>query len=592
MIRFPYGLANYEAIAEDGLYYIDRTDRIHTMEEAGRQLLLLRPRRFGKSLWLSTLENYYDLAKTERFDELFGKRKIGRDPTPLRNRYFVMKWNFSAVEALRGEDAIRGSLHRHINACIEEFVARYQKCLEHPIPIDEGDALRSFRSLLTAVRRIGGKLYLLIDEYDNFANEVLVSHQQGGQRYAELVGGEGAIKSLFKVIKDAAEGRGLERVFITGVTPVVMADITSGYNVIKDISRQAEFDDLCGFHEEEVSDTLNQLVVQCEQPPEKADEALRMMRTFYNGYNFSLREARGLVYNPTLALYFFEHFQRDCEYPDEMLDSNLAMDRNRIEYVARLPHGQTLVEAALAPQEPILIRELEDRFGVQMMLKTPKDYGFLASLLYYFGVLTYAGRSPQGKKALAVPNLVVRKLYAERMREGLLPGYEVGREREEVCDRFYSGGELAPLAEFIEQRLLPVFDNRDLRWSNELTLKTAFLTTLFNDAAYIMDSETAIDKGYGDLSLIVRPDMRQYALLDHLLEFKYIPLKDLPGLDSETLAKTPRAELRALPLVGEKLAEAEAQLDRYRDTLEWAYGGALKLRTHGLVGIGLTRLVW
>ncbi len=592
MIQFPYGLANFAAIAEDGLYYIDRTDRIHTAEDMGRQLLLLRPRRFGKSLWLSTLENYYDIAKAEQFETRFGKLKIGRNPTPLHNQYFVMKWNFSTVEALRGADAIRGSLHRHINACIEDFNVRYQDHLDHSIQIDPQDALHSFRSLLTAVSQSSHSLYLLIDEYDNFANEVLVSHQQGGQRYDELVSGEGAIKSLFKVIKDAAEGRGLERVFITGVTPVVMADITSGYNVIKDISRLSAFDDLCGFHEEEISGTLDQIADACELNAEKREEALQMMRTFYNGYNFSLREERGLIYNPTLALYFFDHLQRACDYPDKMLDSNLAMDRNRIEYVGRLPHGETLVNAALEPEQPILINELEDRFGVQMMLNTPKDHGFLASLLYYFGVLTYAGRDRDGRLRMVAPNLVVRKLYVERMQEALLPGYEVTEERQAAARHFYTTGELAPLVHFIEQRLLPVFDNRDLRWSNELTLKTAFLTTLFNDTAYIMDSETAIDKGYGDLSLIVRPDMRQYTLLDHLLEFKYIPLKELTGFDSQTLAETPLEKLRALPLVQQKRVEAEQQLASYRQTLERVYGPKLKLRTHAVVGVGLTRLVW
>jgi hypothetical protein len=176
----------------------------------------------------------------------------------------------------------------------------------------------------------------------------------------------------------------------------------------------------------------------------------------------------------------------------------------------------------------------------------------------------------------------------------------VTEERQAAARRFYTTGELVPLVEFIERRLLPVFDNRDLRWSNELTLKTAFLTTLFNDTAYIMDSETAIDtcpersrrEGYGDLSLMVRPDMRQYQLLDHLMEFKYIALKDLSGMDAAGLAQAPREELRDIPLVRQKLAEAEAQLTRYRESLERAYGGELRLHTHALVGIGMTRLVW
>lgn len=169
--------------------------------------------------------------------------------------------------------------------------------------IAEEGYLYSFRSLLAAISRTPHRLYLLIDEYDNFANEVLVSRQQGESRYQEMVGGEGAIKTLFKAVKDAAEGRGLDRAFITGVSPVVLVDITSGYNVVKDISREPEYADLCGFHEAEIRTVLEQVVTGCDLPAQQADEALDLMRTFYNGYNFSMEPAGGQIYNPTLALF-------------------------------------------------------------------------------------------------------------------------------------------------------------------------------------------------------------------------------------------------------------------------------------------------
>lgn len=289
---------------------------------------------------------------------------------------------------------------------------------------------------------------------------------------------------------------------------------------------------------------------------------------------------------------FLKHLAERCDYPRAMLDNNLAIDRNRIEYIARLPRGEAMVNMALDAAEPITIDELEQRFGVERMLHAPQTEGFLASLLYFFGVLTYSGRDPLGKLQLSIPNLVVRKLYVERIQEALLPGYDLDRERRAVCDRFYAGGELEPLCDFIEQRYLPVFDNRDLRWSNELVVKTAFLVTLFNDIAYIMDSETAIARGYCDLSLIVRPDRRQYALLDHVIEFKHLKVGDLPGLDSEALASMSRDELRARPEIARLLSEANTQLAGYRKTLEGIYGNKLKLRTHALVCIGLLRFVW
>ncbi len=590
-LRFPYGIADFRAIHEDGAVYIDRTDRIATIESIGRQLLLLRPRRFGKSLWLSTLENYYALDRADQFDALFGHLKIAQAPTPGRNDYFVMTWNFSEIDPTGDADAIRAAVHRHINGCIEAFIARFQDRLTHRIELDPIDGLRSLRSVLVAVSQSPHRFYLLIDEYDNFANEVLVSRDRGEDRYHALVGGEGVIKTVFKAVKAAAEGRGLDRVFITGVSPVVMADITSGYNVVKDISLEPELSDLCGFHESEIVPVLQQIVADCDLPAAQVDEALAMMRTFYNGYNFSLRDDGGQVYNPTLALYFFEHLARRCAYPRTMLDNNLAMDRNRIDYIARLPHGGSLVQAALNADAPIVIDDLEYSFGVERILYDPQTEGFLASLLYFFGVLTYGGRGLLRSLQLVIPNLVVRKLYVERIQKSLLPGFDLDRERRAACTRLYAEGDIGPACRFIEQRFLPVFDNRDLRWSNELVVKTAFLTVLFDDLGYIMDSETAIGRGYCDLSMIVRPDARRYGFLDQVIEFKHLKLADLPGIDAQTLAEMSPQALAAHPKVAALRAEAEAQLAVYRQTLEGIYGERLDLRTHAVVCIGLLRLV-
>ncbi len=591
-LRFPYGIADFRTIHEDGAVYIDRTDRIATIESIGRQLLLLRPRRFGKSLWLSTLENYYDLARADDFERLFGHLKIGRAPTPARNSYFVMQWNFSLVDAMGDAEAIRAALYRHINVCIARAVATYGERLAAPVQIDPDDALVSFQSLLAAVSATPHRLYLFIDEYDNFANEVLASRDRGEDRYHALVGGEGVIKTVFKAIKSAAEGRGLDRVFITGVSPVVMADITSGYNVVKDISLTPALADLCGFHESEIVPILRRLVADCAQPAERIDEALGMMRTYYNGYNFSLGDAGGQVYNPTLALYFFEHFAEACSYPEDMLDNNLAMDRNRIDFIARLPHGEAVVAAALDPAEPLTVERLERRFGVEQMLRAEQTEGSLAALLYFFGVLTYGGRGILRRLQLVIPNLVVRKLYVERIQESLFPGFDLDRERRAACTRLYADGDIGPACRFIEQRFLPVFDNRDLRWSNELVVKTAFLTVLFDDLGYIMDSETAIGRGYCDLSMIVRPDARRYGFLDQVIEFKHLKLADLPGIDAQTLAEMSPQALAAHPKVAALRAEAEAQLAVYRRTLEGIYGERLDLRTHAVVCIGLLRLVW
>ncbi|MDG4552474.1 MAG: AAA family ATPase [Candidatus Contendobacter sp.] len=588
-MRFPYGIADFAAIIGEGYFYVDRTDRIPLIEEAGKQLLFLRPRWFGKSLWLSTLENYYDLGRANDFDRLFGGLKIGQNPTPLRNRYFVLPLNFSMVDPRGEPDAIRNSLFHHLNIRIKDAVVRYGDWLDGQVDIEPDDGIASFQSLLSAVSQTPHRLYLLVDEYDNFANEVMISPLHGTDRYQRLVENEGTIKTFFKAVKAGAEGRGLDRVFLTGVSPVVLSDITSGYNVAEDLSNDPDYHDLCGFTEPELRAALDAVTTARRLEADQAEIALDLMRDFYNGYRFSSqRDER--VYNPTLALYFLKHLGRHGAYPPRLLDDNLAMDRNRIQYVARLPHGEALVNRALDPATPLTVAQLVNRFGVRDMLTAPRTPDFLATLLYYFGVLTLAGRDALGKLALTIPNQVIRKLYVERLQEQVLPDYTDQEQRQAVVERFYATGDLGPLGDFLEQRYFQVFDNRDLRWSNELVVKTAFLATLFNDAFYLMDSEPALGRGYGDLLLRVRPDMRQYALLDHLLEFKAVSLKAV-GLTSAELAATPREDLRALPAVAEALQAAQAQLARYRQTLE-AGGGPLKLHTHAVVCIGLERLVF
>jgi len=589
-MNFPYGIADFRKICEGGYFYVDRTDRIPLIENAGSQLVFLRPRRFGKSLWLSTLENYYDLARADDFEQLFGGLKIGQNPTPLHNRYFILKLNFSVVSASGDHTAIRQALFEHINTEIEIIVARYAPWLKQPVRIQPDNAVTSLQSLVGAISQTPYKLYILIDEYDNFANEVMISPLHGTNRYEELVQGEGIIKTFFKAIKDGSEGRGIDRVFLTGVSPVVLSDMTSGYNVTEDLSVDPDYHDLCGFTENELLAVLDQIAVVHHLDTVQVETALSLMRDFYNGYRFSFQQNER-IYNPTLALYFLKHLVRHGEYPARLLDENLAMDRNRIQYVARLPHGETLINRALNPAEPLTISQLVNRFGVQDMLTAPKNPDFLATLLYYFGVLTLAGRDFMGRLQLTIPNQVIRKLYVERLQEQLLPAYGDQEQRQQVVERFYSTGDLGPLCELLEQKYFKVFDNRDLRWSNELVVKTAFLVTLFNDAFYIMDSEPALERRYGDLLLRVRPDMRQYALLDHLLEFKALSLKKV-GLTSAELVKKTREELREWPEVKASLQEAEQQLAAYRAILERPADSPRRLHTHAVVAIGLERLVW
>ena len=584
-MKFPYSISDFYQVISEDYFYVDRTERIRDVENAGKYLLFLRPRRFGKSLWLSTLENYYDVAKADEFERLFGHLAIGAQPTPLHNQYFILKWDFSMVDPQGDAAQIRGALHRYVNRRIQDFAITYRHLLPLDIPIEPVDALISFLALLAAVRETPYRLYLLVDEYDNFANEVLLA---SADRYYALLSGEGLLKTVFKAAKGGTAGLGVDRMFITGVSPVVMSDITSGYNIATNIYLEPEFNDLCGFTEAEVPVILRRVADACGFDRDAADKALTMMATFYDGYCFNYDMAE-FIYNPTLVLYFLQHFQKRCQYPHQMLDSNLAMDRAKIAYIAQLPHGGQLILDVLNEKEAVSVLKLEQRFGVKDILTAVKDTTFMVSLLYYFGILTL-GERVSHKLRLHIPNLVIRRLYAEQIRDMLVPNL-ARPDAARVAEALYSAGDMQPLCDFVEQRYFTVFDNRDYYWANELTVKTAFLTLLFNDTLYIMDSEPALQRDYADLVMIVRPDMRQYQLLDVLIEFKYLKLKELEMSGAE-VRQLGRAALVDLSKVQTKLAEARVQLQKYRQTLQAKYGAALDLRTYAVVALGFDRLVW
>jgi hypothetical protein len=224
------------------------------------------------------------------------------------------------------------------------------------------------------------------------------------------------------------------------------------------------------------------------------------------------------------------------------------------------------------------------------MLNVVKDQPVMASLLYYFGVLTLFSLTEFNENVLKIPNLVAHSLYVERLQELWLPDYEDKECIRQISKHFCQTGDLQPLCDFIEQRYFKVLSNRDYRWSNELLVKIAFLTLLFNDRLYMMVSELETDRGYVDLSLIVRPDMRRFEALDLLLEFKYLNLKEL-GLTGALVREKTRAELMALPVVAAQLDEAADQARRYGAALRERYN-LRDLRALAVVALGLDRVVW
>ena len=398
--------------------------------------------------------------------------------------------------------------------------------LKMEIEVDPDNAVNSIESLNTSVRAGDYPVYLLVDEYDNFANEILMGVQRDNQkRYKALVYEEGPLRTLFKVVKASTNESLFDRIFIAGVSPVVMSDITSGYNIAEDIYLEPIFNEMCGFTHSEMAQAVNSAAAECQLDEGRVAEALDMVRTWYNGYKFA-PEARDLVYNPTLAIFFLKKFHASCSYPRKMLDSNLAMDAAKLEYISQIPYGRQLLLNVMRENRRAAVTQLHDRFGIrQMLADRGKDSGFMVSFLYFFGVLTLSEITATGKLEFKIPNLAIRKLYAGRIQEILLPEPRDRDDGVAAAEKLFQEGDMGPLCRFVEQRYFAVFRNPDYRWANELTVKTAFLTLLYNDILYVMDSESEVDRRYADLTMIIRPDMRKFAILDILIEFKFVSLK-------------------------------------------------------------------
>ena len=593
MLKFPYAISNFYTVRTQGYLYLDRTTAIPDLEAAGKQLVFLRPRRFGKSLLLSMLAHYYDINGAGEFAALFGDLAVGSNPTPEHNRYLILRWDFSAISPQGDVEQIKSNLFKNLNESMVGFSQYYQALLKFPIRIHDDDALATFQSLANAVQNSGHSLYVMVDEYDNFANEVLVHDLGNSQRYHDLLESEGIIKTLFKIIKAGASEGKIARVFITGVSPLVLSDMTSGYNVATSIYLEPRFNTLCGITHVELATVVEQVLRACGQGAEQQASVLETMKQFYNGYRFCEQPDSALLYNPTLAFYFLRHYQQECSPPRKMLDGNLAMDASRIRYIANLPEGASVISHILDEQNPVLLPYLENQFGVEQLHKLQHDARYMVSLLYFFGVLTIGGvGGGLDELRLEVPNRVIYALYVETLREKALPDLSDRRHVEGLAKAFYQTAELQPLADYLESSYFKVFNNRDYRWGNELTIKAAFMSLLFDDTYYIMDSEAALQRRYADLLMIIRPDKRRLAVLkDMVLEFKYLSLADL-GLTAEGVRGKSRDELQQMPAVQAALQSALLQLHDYQRVLVEKYREPHRLRCLAVVALGFERLVW
>jgi hypothetical protein len=582
MKAYPYGLADFRALRQDNYFYADRTDMIPAIEQAGKQLIFLRPRRFGKSLLVSMLASYYDLNQAEEFDKLFGDLAIGRNPTSRHSQYFVLRWDFSKVLVDADPSVIQQNLFKHINGCIRTFYQEYSERV-HPEAIDPDNAIVSFENLLLALQPCENPLYVLIDEYDNFANNVAMSQQATDHsRYDRLLVGEGSMKTVFATLKAAVgEGR-LDRLFVTGVSPMVLSDMTSGFNTAINISFEPPFAQACGFTETEVRTELTQLTPD-------VDEVLNRMRLLYNGYSFDPDQPETRLYHPTLALYFLDSLLKKGKPPDQPLDTNLRMDKDKISWFAHVIGGNHTLQKLTEDSQLLTVPGFAMQFQLEQLLEKNVSQDDLAILITYFGMATLAGRNPYNEIQLRIPNTVIRSLYIDELRQRLVPDFYHQTELKDAANQVFRAGDIEPLCELMENRVLHMFSNRDYR-HGEATVKSAFMTALFNDTQYLPISEATVGRRYADAVFLVKSELRHTDLKDILVEFKDLKLSDLK-MDATQVNALSREELQRLPQVIASLSEAREQRHAYAQSLLAQYPQA-RLHPFTVVCLGFERLVW
>jgi hypothetical protein len=541
MKQIPYGISNYKDIRQKNAYYVDKTQYIEQLESAGDFLFLIRPRRFGKSSLLTMLECYYDIARAEEFDTLFADTYIHAHPTPEKNAHLILKFNFSQVNA--DIDQVETSLQEYVDSCLFFFCEKYQNFFDERYLSMMATKKAQYSQLVFLLRYIGIKglkLYVMIDEYDNFTNTIL--SQAGQAHYHKLTHGDGLFRFFFRVLKGGVDevDSAIKRMFITGVSPVTMDDVTSGFNIGFNISLAPTFNDVLGLSKQNVIEMLTYYQENGFTLPDLND-LLALMKVWYGHYRFSNDEAINSLFNTDMVLYFLKHFLKSGKYPKYMIDPNVKVDYGKLRHLVildrKLNGNFSRLEAII--ENGKIPAEIVPSFPVEDLIK-PNNF---ISLLYYFGLLTY-----QTEEELIIPNRTVQKLMYGYLRDGYedvdVFSIDLWHFANLVREMAYRG-EWQPVFQFLASEVEKQTAIRDYL-SGEKVIQTFLLAYLNITDYYLTRTEEEMGKGFVDLYL--EPFFAKYEKVKYgyLIELKYI---NRSKFTSE--------------LLQEKIIEAKNQLQQY-----------------------------
>ena len=536
------GISNYEKIVEENRIYVDKTEYIEKLEQVpDSAIMFLRPRKFGKTLFTSTLECYYDIAKQEEFNKLFSSTCIGKNPTPKRNSYHILRFNFSGISTNTIEETIKGFKNSTIES-IKMFIAKYN--IDFYIN-QEQEAEEILNSLYTAfaIQKAKEKIYVIIDEYDHFANELLGFKTE---EFKNVITKNGKVRKWYEILKKGTETV-VDRIFITGVAPITLDSTTSGFNIAKDLTKNIRFNDMLGFCTEDVKYIMTELEIK----EEKQKELLPIIKTNYDGYVFSNTIKENIedyrMYNSNMTLYFLSSYMELNEIPEELVDINILSDYGKIESFMDLCKNMNkinILEKIVAGEQ--IESELTEKFNAEISFGEKE----LISLLYYLGYLTIVDKG-YSKCKFKIPNDVIRKIYSEYFLTYISKNAEIltdAIDTETINREILEEGKIEKAIEILGE-YLEKLSNRDYQRFDEKYIKVIFYSICRMLGAVYVKSELEMEGKYADILLIPREKMHErYGVL---IEFKYIKQEEYD---------------KNIELLKEKQQEAKTQLEKYKNT--------------------------
>ena len=544
MRKLPLGMSNYEDIVRENRIYVDKTKYIEILEDfPNKTVMFLRPRKFGKTIFTSTLECYYDKNRKDKFDELFKDTYIGKNPTENRNKYCILRFNFSGISTETLETTIKG-FREKVDLGINTFVELYGlDFYNNPEQSTEG----LLGSLFQAFRfqRKEEKIYVIIDEYDHFANELLGFKTE---EFKNLVAKNGKIRKWYEILKEGTETV-VDRIFITGVAPVTLDSTTSGFNIASDITKNIIFNDMLGFSKEDVIYLMKEL----EIPEEKQKELLPVIKTNYDGYVFSTMIRDNIenykLYNSNMTLYFLYMYQVQNQIPKELVDVNIISDYSKIEAFMDLCQNMNKIEILEKIVAGDLIESsLTEKFNAEIEFGEKE----LISLLFYLGYLTIK-EIGFSKYKFQIPNDVIKEIYSNYFLEYISRKANIvidSIDTETINKELLLEGKVEKLSDVLKE-FLTNLSNRDYARFDEKYVKVIFYSICRMLGTLYVKSELEVGGKYADILLVPKEEIiERYSIL---IEFKYIKQEDYDR-DNEILQQ--------------KQEQAKEQIEVYRKSEE------------------------